>query len=58
MGSIIESTQMKLYSPFAVISSSCNALVVLFQQLWEDPIEVLLCECLNCLMTTASDIKE
>ena len=50
--------------PFQVISSGCNALVLL-QQLLEGPIQVLLCErvndlrhclfhLLNCLITTAS----
>ena len=63
MGTFIDSTHMKLV-PFEVISC-CNALVVLFQQLLEGPMEVLLCErvndfChslfhLNCLITTASE---
>ena len=56
-------------SPIKVISSSCNALVVPFQQLLVGPIEVLLCErvndirhslfhLLNCLITTASELRE
>ena len=59
---------MKLV-PFEVISSGCNALVVLFHQLLEGPMEVLLCECvndlrhslfhlLNCLITTASELRQ
>ena len=50
-----------------IFSSSCNALVLLFQQLLEGPMEVLLCErvndlchslfhLLNCLITTASKV--
>ncbi len=35
--------------PFEVISSGCNAVVVLFQQLLEGPMEVLLCERVNDL---------
>ena len=53
---------------FEVISS-CNALVVPFQQLLEGPMEVLLCKrindlhhslfhLLNCLITTASELRE
>ena len=52
-----------------LISSDCNALVVPFQQLLERPREVLLCEhvndlrhslfhLLNCLVTTASELRE
>ena len=55
--------------PFEVISSGCNPPVVPFQQLLEAPMEVLLCErvndlchslfhLLNCLITTASELKE
>ena len=55
--------------PFKVISSGCNTLVVLFQQLLEGPMEVLLCEhvndlhhslfhLLNCLIMTASELRE
>ena len=55
--------------PFEVISSGCNALVVLFKQLPEGPMEVLLCEHVNdlcqslfpllsCLITTVSDLRE
>ena len=55
--------------PFEVISSGCNAFVVLFQQLLEGPMEVFLCErvndlrrsffhLLNCLITTASKLRE
>ena len=54
---------------FEVFSSGCNARVVLFQQLLEGPMEVLLCErvnglrhslfhLLNCLITTASELRE
>ena len=63
----IDSTHMKLF-PFKVISSGCNALVVLFQQLLEGLMEVLLCQRvndlrhnlfhLNCLITTASELRE
>ena len=59
---------MKLV-PFEVISSGCNAFVVPFQQFLEGPMEVLLCErvndlrhslfhLLNCLITTASELRE
>ena len=52
-----------------MISSGCNALVVPFEQLFEGPMEVLLCErvnnlrhslfhLLNCLITTASEPKK
>ena len=52
-----------------MISFGCNALVAPFQQLLEGPMEVLLCErvndlshslfhLLNCLITTASKLKE
>ncbi len=55
--------------PFEVISSGCNELVVPFQQLLEGPMEILLCErvndlrhslfhLLNCLITTASELRE
>ena len=37
MGTFIDSTHMKLLSPFEVISSGCNALVVPFQQILEGP---------------------
>ena len=68
MGTFIDSTPMKLV-PFEVISSGCNALVVPFQQLLEGLKESLLCEyvndlrhslfhLLNCLMTTASELRE
>ena len=40
MGTFIDSTHMKLLSPFEVISSGCNALVEQFQQLLEGPMEV------------------
>ena len=54
---------------FEVTSSDYNALVVPFNQLLEDPIEVLLCErvndlrhglfhLINCLITTASELRE
>ena len=53
--------------PYKVISSGCNASVVPFQQLFQSPREVLLCErvndlrhslfhLLNCLITTASNV--
>ena len=53
--------------PFKVISSICNALVVLFQPLLKDPMEVLLCvhvnelhhslfHLLNSFITTASKV--
>ena len=69
MGTFIDSTHVKLLSPFEEISSGSNAFVVQFQQLLERPIEVLLCECandlrknlfhfLNCLITTASERRE
>ena len=70
MGTFIDSTYTH-ETPilFEVISSNCNALVVPFQQLLEDPMEVLLCErvndlrhslfhLLNCLITTASELRE
>ena len=55
--------------PLKVISSGFNALVVPLQQLLESPMEVLLCESvndlrhslfhlLNCLITTASELRE
>ena len=55
--------------PFEVIYSGFNALVALFQQLLEGPMEVLLCErvndlrhrlfhLLNCLITTPSELRE
>ena len=54
---------------FEVISSGYNALVLLFQQLLEGSLEVLLCErvndlrhslfhLLNCLITTASELNK
>ena len=49
MGTFIDSKQ-KILVPFEVISSGCNALVVLFQQLLEGPMEVLLCERVNNLL--------
>ena len=68
MGTFIDSTHETLV-PFEVISSGCNALVLPFQQLLEGPMEVLLCErvndlhhslfhLLNCLVTTASELRE
>ena len=67
-GTFIDSTHMKLV-PFEVISSGCNAQVVPFQKLLEGPMEVLLCQrvsdlrhsffqLLNCLITTASELRE
>ena len=55
--------------PFEVISASCNALVLPLQRLLEGHMEVLLCErvndlclshfhLLNCLITTASEVRE
>ena len=66
MGTFIDSTHMKL---FEVISSGSNALDVPFPQLLEGPMEVFLCErvndlrhsllhLLNCLITTASELRE
>ena len=68
MGTFLDSTHKTLV-PFEEISSGCNALVVLFQQLLERPIKVLLCErvkdlrhsifhLLNCLITTSSKLWE
>ena len=53
----------------SLISSGCNALVAPFQQLLEDSMEIHLCErvnelchslfnLLNCLITTASELRE
>ena len=69
MGTFIGSKHMKDLAPFEVISSDFNALVVLLQQLLEDPMEVLLCErvndlrhslfhLLNCLITTAYELRK
>ena len=55
--------------PFEVISSGSNALVVPFQKILEDPMEVLLCERVNdlrhslfhllsCLIATAHELRE
>ena len=66
---ICHKTQQTKLNPFEIISSGCNALDVLFQQLLEGPMEVLLCEHVNdlhhslfhllsCLITTASELKE
>ena len=68
LGTSIDSTDETLV-PFELISSGCNALVVPFQQLLEWPMEVLSCEhvndlrhslfhLLNCLITTASELRE
>ena len=68
MGTFIDSTHETLV-PFEVIFSICNALVVPFQQLLEGAMEVILYELvnglchslfhlLNCLITTASDLRE
>ena len=68
MGIVIDSTHETLL-PFEVISSSCNALVVPFQQLLEGAMELLLWErvndlrpslfhLLNCLITTALELRE
>ncbi len=51
MGTFIE-TQV----PYEVISSSCNALVVPFQQLLEAPREALLCERVNDLRHSLSHL--
>ena len=67
MGPFIDNTPMKV--PFEAISSDCNALVLLFQQLLKGPMEVLLCERVNdlrhnpfhlpnFLITTASEFRE
>ena len=69
MGTFIDSTHNETLLPFQVISPGINALVVPFQQLLEGSMEVLLCErvndlrhslfhLLNCLITTASELKE
>ena len=69
MGTFIDSTHMKHFVSFEVISSSCNALVVPFQQFLQLPMELLLCDhvndlrhsifhLLNCLITTASELRE
>ena len=69
MGTFIDSTHMELSFPFEVISSGCNALIILFQQLLKGTNEVLLFErvndlrhslfhLLNCLITTASELTE
>ena len=69
MGTFIDSTTHGTLVPFEVIFSGCNALVVPFQQLLEGPMKVLLYErvndlhhslfyFLNCLITTASEIRE
>ena len=69
MGTFIDSTTHETLVQFEVISSGCNALVVPIQQLLEGPMEVLLCErvndvrhslfhLLNCLITTASELRE
>ena len=69
MGTFIDSITHETLVPFEVISPGCNALVVRFQQLLEGPMQVLLCECvndlrhslfhlLNCLITTASELRE
>ena len=60
---------MKLLSSFEVISCGCNALVVPFQKLMEGSMDIHLCErfndlphilfyLLNCLLTTASELRE
>ena len=56
MCTFIDSTHMKLVA-FEVISFSCNALVALFQQLLEGPMEVLF-HLLKYLITTALLIRE
>ena len=45
----IEPNTHETLTPFEVNSSSCNALVVPFQQLLEGPMEVILCERVNDL---------
>ena len=63
------STHIKTVVPFVVISFGYSALVVPSQQLLDGPMEVLLCEhvndlrhrlfhLLNCLITTASELRE
>ena len=60
---------MKLYSPSEKSSLAAMHLLYRFQQLLEGPMEVLLCErvndhrhslfhLLNCLITTASELRE
>ena len=48
MDTFIDSTH-EILVPFEVIPSGCNVIVVLFQQLLEGPMEVLLCERVNDL---------
>ena len=48
MGTFIDSTHETLV-PFEVFTFGYNALIVLFQQLLKDPMEVLLCERVNDL---------
>ena len=68
MGTFIDRTHMKLSSPLKKYPPA-DALVVPFQQLLEGPMEVHLCEVvndlrrrlfhlLNCLITTASELRE
>ena len=66
---IYEDREISFQTFFVWHSSGCNALVVSFQQHLEDPMEDLFCEhvndlrrspfhLLNCLITTASELKE
>ena len=47
-GTFIDSTHMKLYFPFEVISSGCNALVVPFQQLLRECPRGVMVKAMNC----------
>ena len=69
MGTFIDSTHNKTIVPVEVINAGYNALVLPFQQLLEGSMEDLLCErvndlrhslfhLLNCLITTASELRE
>ena len=69
MGTFIDKYTHETLVPFEVIPSSCNALVLPFQQLLQGSMEVHLCErvndlrhslfhLLNCLITTASELRE
>ena len=49
MGTFIDSRHTKTLVPFEVISSGFNAGVILFQQLLEHSMQVLLCELVNDL---------
>ena len=63
MGTFIDSTHMKLYSPSKKSPPTAMHLVVSFKQLLEGPIDVndlchSLFHLLNSLITTASELRE